>query len=143
MEVVRAASGGPQLLHLGAGVITLLLTVVAVCSLPSLMGYCRRWWVMKLIPGISPCYPVLGNALLLEREGEGKSSLRHSPALGFMEEPALVRCLPGQAGGGMLCHFGFRSPGQRATCAGELCERGWWRGKERNGLNAGLLSVRD
>ncbi|NXE24461.1 CP4V2 protein, partial [Ardeotis kori] len=71
MEVIQGAPEGPQLLHLGAGVITLLLTVVTVCSLPSLMGYWRRWWVMKPIPGVSPCYPVLGNALLLEREGEG------------------------------------------------------------------------
>ncbi|NXE15798.1 CP4V2 protein, partial [Lophotis ruficrista] len=71
MEVMQGAAEGPQLLHLGAGVITLLLTVVTVCSLPSLMGYWRRWWVMKPIPGVSPCYPVLGNALLLEREGEG------------------------------------------------------------------------
>ncbi|XP_009693615.1 PREDICTED: cytochrome P450 4V2-like, partial [Cariama cristata] len=71
MEVVQGATGRPQLLHLGAGVITLLLTVVAVCSLPSLIAYWRRWWMMKSIPGISPCYPVLGNALLLEREGEG------------------------------------------------------------------------
>ncbi|KAF1514401.1 Cytochrome P450 4V2, partial [Eudyptula albosignata] len=70
MEVVQGAAGGPQLLHLGAGVIALLLMVVATCSLPSLMDYWRRWWMMKLIPGISPCYPVLGNALLLEREGE-------------------------------------------------------------------------
>lgn len=81
MEVVQGAAGGPQLLHLGAGVIALLLMVVATCSLPSLMDYWRRWWMMKLIPGISPCYPVLGNALLLEREGEGKGSLRRSPAV--------------------------------------------------------------
>lgn len=81
MEVVQGAAGGPQSLHLEAAVIALLLTVVAVCSLPSLMDYWRRWWVMKPIPGISPCYPVLGNALLLERDGEGKGSSRHSPAV--------------------------------------------------------------
>lgn len=81
MEVVQGAAGGPQVLHLGAGVIALLTTAVAVCCLPSLMDYWRRWWVMKPIPGISPCYPLLGNALLLEREGEGKGSSRRSPAM--------------------------------------------------------------
>ncbi|NWQ69319.1 CP4V2 protein, partial [Neopipo cinnamomea] len=71
MEVVQGSTGRLQLLPLWAGVISLLLTVVVLCSLPSLMSYWRRWWMMKSIPGISPCYPVLGNALLLEREGEG------------------------------------------------------------------------
>lgn len=79
MEVVQEAVGGPQLLYVGAGVIAVLLAVVAVCSLPSLMDYWRRWRVMKPIPGISPCYPVLGNTLLLEREGQGKGSSLHSP----------------------------------------------------------------
>ncbi|XP_010172881.1 cytochrome P450 4V2 [Antrostomus carolinensis] len=71
MEVVQEAAGGPQLLHLGAGVVTLLLTVVTVWSLPSLLDHWRRWWVAKPIPGVSPCYPVLGNAPLFERDGEG------------------------------------------------------------------------
>ncbi|NXP16706.1 CP4V2 protein, partial [Scytalopus superciliaris] len=71
MEVVQGSAERLQLLPLGAGVITLLLTVVAMCSLPSLMSYWRKWWMMRSIPGISPCYPVLGNALLLERTGEG------------------------------------------------------------------------
>ncbi|NXM47334.1 CP4V2 protein, partial [Gymnorhina tibicen] len=60
-----------QLLPWGAGVIALLLTIVTVCSLPSLMEYWRRWRMTNSIPGISPCYPVLGNAMLLERTGEG------------------------------------------------------------------------
>ncbi|NXK29866.1 CP4V2 protein, partial [Piprites chloris] len=71
MEVIQGSTGRLQLLPLGAGVVTLLLTVLFLCSLPSLMSYWRRWWMLKSIPGISPCYPVLGNALLLEREGEG------------------------------------------------------------------------
>ncbi|NWI96821.1 CP4V2 protein, partial [Pitta sordida] len=71
MEVVQASAGRTQLLSLGAGFVTLLLTVVTVCLLPSLFNYCRQWWMMKSIPGASPCYPVLGNALLFEREGEG------------------------------------------------------------------------
>ncbi|KFQ21330.1 Cytochrome P450 4V2, partial [Merops nubicus] len=70
MEVVEGASGGPQLLRLGAGVTALLLTLAIVCSLPSLMEYWRRWRGMKPIPGVSPCYPVLGNALLFDRKGE-------------------------------------------------------------------------
>ncbi|XP_074011149.1 cytochrome P450 4V2 [Numenius arquata] len=71
MEVIQDAVGVPQLLHVGAGVITLLMAVVAVCSLPSLRDYWRQWWVMKPIPGISPCLPVLGNTLLFERDGQG------------------------------------------------------------------------
>ncbi|OPJ71199.1 hypothetical protein AV530_017451 [Patagioenas fasciata monilis] len=35
------------------------------------MDYWRQWWVLKPVPGVSPCYPLLGNALLLERGGEG------------------------------------------------------------------------
>lgn len=75
MEVVLGTAGGTQLLPWVAGSITLLLTVVIMCSLPSLLDFWWRWRVMKPIPGISPCYPVLGNALLLERKGEGRGSL--------------------------------------------------------------------
>ncbi|NXO69306.1 CP4V2 protein, partial [Phainopepla nitens] len=70
MEALEGLSARPQLLPWGAGIIALLLTVVTVCSLPSLMEYWRRWRMMDSIPGISPCYPVLGNAPLLERNGE-------------------------------------------------------------------------
>ncbi|XP_010142523.1 PREDICTED: cytochrome P450 4V2 [Buceros rhinoceros silvestris] len=70
MEVVQGAVGGPQLLRLETGVIAVLLTVVAMCCLPSLREYWRRWWVMKPIPGISPCLPVVGNALQLARGGQ-------------------------------------------------------------------------
>ncbi|KFV82217.1 Cytochrome P450 4V2, partial [Struthio camelus australis] len=62
---------GTHLLSWGTEVAFLLLAVVVVYSLRSLMDYWWRWWVMKPIPGISPCYPLLGNALLFEREGEG------------------------------------------------------------------------
>ncbi|NXH16658.1 CP4V2 protein, partial [Bucco capensis] len=71
MEVMQGDAERPQLLHLGTGVIALLLTVVVVYSLPSLMDYWRRWWVMKPIPGVSPCFPLLGNAPLLKRDGKG------------------------------------------------------------------------
>ncbi|NXY27453.1 CP4V2 protein, partial [Pomatorhinus ruficollis] len=70
MEIVEEFSGKLQLLPWGAGVIALLLTIVTVCSLPSLMEYWRRWRMLNSVPGISPCYPVLGNAPLLERKGE-------------------------------------------------------------------------
>ncbi|NXP55286.1 CP4V2 protein, partial [Heliornis fulica] len=71
MELVLSAAGDPQLLHWGAGVVVLLLTVVAVCAIPFLKDYWRQWRVMKPIPGVGPCYPILGNALLFERTGEG------------------------------------------------------------------------
>ncbi|XP_054149154.1 cytochrome P450 4V2 [Melozone crissalis] len=70
MDVVEGLSGRPQLLPWGAGIIALLVTTVTVCSLPSLMEYWRQWRMLKSIPGASPCYPVLGNALLFERKGE-------------------------------------------------------------------------
>lgn len=70
MEVVEVFSERLQQLPLGAGIIALLLTIVTVLCLPSLMEYWRQWRMMKSIPGISPCYPMLGNALLLERKGE-------------------------------------------------------------------------
>ncbi|KAM9382051.1 cytochrome P450 4V2 [Phaethornis superciliosus] len=71
MEILQGSFGAPPLLHLGSSVAALLLVVVAACALPSLMAYWRQWRVMKPIPGVSPCYPVLGNALVLERDGEG------------------------------------------------------------------------
>ncbi|XP_063012090.1 cytochrome P450 4V2 isoform X1 [Melospiza melodia melodia] len=70
MDVVEGLSGRPQLLPWGAGIIALLVTIVTVCSLPSLMEYWRQRRMLKSIPGASPCYPVLGNALLFERKGE-------------------------------------------------------------------------
>ncbi|NWR56444.1 CP4V2 protein, partial [Bucorvus abyssinicus] len=68
MEVVQGAVGGPRLLHL-ASVVIAVLVVVMVFFWPSLKEHCRRWWVTKLIPGISPCFPVVGNALQLARGG--------------------------------------------------------------------------
>ncbi|NXF87119.1 CP4V2 protein, partial [Eubucco bourcierii] len=71
MEVLWATAGEPQLLHLGAWVITLLVAVVSLWSLPSFRNYCRQWWVMKPVPSVAPCFPVLGNAPFLERSGQG------------------------------------------------------------------------
>lgn len=75
MEITLGSMEGTQLLPWVAGAITLLLTVVTVHFLPSLLNYWWWWWVMKPIPGIRPCYPFVGNALLLERNGEGKDNL--------------------------------------------------------------------
>ncbi|XP_032042300.1 cytochrome P450 4V2 isoform X2 [Aythya fuligula] len=87
MEVVLGTAGGTQLLPWVAGAVTLLLTVVIMCFLPSLLDYWWRWRVMKPIPGISPCYPVLGNALLLERKGEGFFKQLQKYAEDFRKQP--------------------------------------------------------
>ncbi|XP_010220976.1 PREDICTED: cytochrome P450 4V2 [Tinamus guttatus] len=55
----------------GAGLAALLLSAAAARALRALLEHCWHWWVMKPIPGVSPCFPLLGNALLLERNGEG------------------------------------------------------------------------
>ncbi|XP_025898064.1 cytochrome P450 4V2 [Nothoprocta perdicaria] len=68
MEVLPA---GTRLLPWGAGLVALLLTVVMAFSLRSLLDHWWRWWVIKPIPGVSPCLPLLGNALQFERNGEG------------------------------------------------------------------------
>lgn len=97
MEVVEEFSGKLQLLPWGTGVIAVLLTIVTVCSLPSLMEYWRRWRMLNSVPGISPCYPVLGNAPLLERKGEGNGSSH-----GSLATVTSLHCLgfAGGAGGG-------------------------------------------
>ncbi|NXI40981.1 CP4V2 protein, partial [Galbula dea] len=71
MEVMQRVAGGLQLLHLGSWVIAVLLMVLMMYSLPSLMNYGRQWWIMKPIPGVSPCFPLLGNAPFLDRGGKG------------------------------------------------------------------------
>uniref|UniRef100_A0A8C3KKA9 Uncharacterized protein n=1 Tax=Calidris pygmaea TaxID=425635 RepID=A0A8C3KKA9_9CHAR len=105
MEVIQDAVGGPQLLLWGAGVITLLMTVVALCFLPSLRDYWRQWWVMKPIPGVSPCLPVLGNALLLERDGQGKGSSCRSPAARGGASPVPRCCWPFGHLGTLMAHI--------------------------------------
>ncbi|XP_067993026.1 cytochrome P450 4V2 [Melanerpes formicivorus] len=71
MEVLQATAREPQLLHLGAGAITLLLAIVSLWSLPSFRDYWRQWWVMKPIPSVCPSFPVLGHAPFLDRSGKG------------------------------------------------------------------------
>ncbi|XP_027759248.1 cytochrome P450 4V2 [Empidonax traillii] len=101
MEIVQGSMERLQLLPLGAGVITLLLTVVVLCSLPALMTYLRQWWMMKSVPGVSPCYPVVGNALLFEQDGEGffnqlkfySEEFRHLPLFKLWIGPVPVMVL--------------------------------------------------
>ncbi|XP_054238799.1 cytochrome P450 4V2 [Indicator indicator] len=71
MEVLQATARESHLLHLGAGVITLLLALVSLWSLPFFKTYCRQWWVLKAIPDVMPCFPFLGHALLMDRNGSG------------------------------------------------------------------------
>ncbi|MEE6513501.1 hypothetical protein FKM82_021174, partial [Ascaphus truei] len=47
----------------------LLLTLLAFFIFPLLSDYIRKWIIMKPIPGISPCYPIIGNALDLKPNG--------------------------------------------------------------------------
>ncbi|NXA34952.1 CP4V2 protein, partial [Eudromia elegans] len=70
-QVMEVLPAGTRLLPWGAGLVALLLTVVAALSLRTLMDQWWRWWVIRPIPGVSPCYPLLGNAPLFERKGEG------------------------------------------------------------------------
>ncbi|NXU36597.1 CP4V2 protein, partial [Drymodes brunneopygia] len=87
MEIVERFSGRLQMLPLGAGIIALLLTIVTVFALPFLMEYWRQWRMLKSIPGVSPCYPVLGNALVLEQKGEDFFKQLQSYAEGFRSWP--------------------------------------------------------
>ncbi|MBN3317331.1 CP4V2 protein, partial [Atractosteus spatula] len=53
-------------LLLGSAVVTLFLTLLTYKLLGS---YVRKWRQMKPIPGFSPTYPIVGNALHLKRNG--------------------------------------------------------------------------
>lgn len=46
--------------------------LVATVSFLALRNY-RKWKEMKAIPEIRPWYPILGNSLLMDRDGEGKN----------------------------------------------------------------------
>lgn len=138
MEVLEGFSGRPQLLPWGAGVIALLLTIVTVCSLPSLMEYWRRWWMLNSVPGVSPCYPVLGNALLLERKGEGNAGSHCSLAT-----VSSLRCLGfaggTSAGGEVLVWLssGWLWKGSRMSEDVLLPLRLSWLSAERNSVRSG------
>ncbi|XP_062991790.1 cytochrome P450 4V2-like isoform X1 [Elgaria multicarinata webbii] len=63
------AGGGGQALSWGAAAAVLLVAPLAAFAFRWLRTYYRRWQEMKLVPGISPCYPLLGNVPLFERNG--------------------------------------------------------------------------
>ncbi|XP_043401750.1 cytochrome P450 4V2 [Chelonia mydas] len=70
MGAVQLPQEGDRLLYWGAGVVTLLFTLLAAFTFRLLPDYLGKWKALKPIPGLSPCYPLLGNALLFERKGE-------------------------------------------------------------------------
>ncbi|NWI15096.1 CP4V2 protein, partial [Crypturellus soui] len=70
-EMMEGLPVSARLLPWGASLAALLLSVVVVLALRALMEHWWRWWVIKPIPGVSPCYPLVGNAPLFERNGEG------------------------------------------------------------------------
>ncbi|CAM4551987.1 cytochrome P450 4V2-like [Caretta caretta] len=70
MGALQLPQEGDRLLYWGAGAVTLLFTLLAAFTFRLLPGYLGKWKALKPIPGLSPCYPLLGNALLFERKGE-------------------------------------------------------------------------
>ncbi|CAM4548245.1 unnamed protein product [Lepidochelys olivacea] len=70
MGALQLPQEGDRLLYWGAGAATLLFTLLAAFTCRLLPGYLGKWKALKPIPGLSPCYPLLGNALLFERKGE-------------------------------------------------------------------------
>ncbi|XP_067407697.1 cytochrome P450 4V2-like isoform X2 [Emydura macquarii macquarii] len=70
MGALPLAQEGDRLLYWGAGAVTLLFALLAAFALRLLLHYIGKWLALKPIPGLSPCYPLLGNALLFERKGE-------------------------------------------------------------------------
>ncbi|XP_060679852.1 cytochrome P450 4V2-like [Hemiscyllium ocellatum] len=54
----------------GAVLCAVFLTVLAGLAVHLFADYVRKWNQMKRIPGLSPTYPILGNALLFKPSGE-------------------------------------------------------------------------
>lgn len=63
----------------GVAVLALIVTMLGAFASRFLLYHYRRWKIMQAIPGISPSYPLLGNALLLEADGAGKDSQALTP----------------------------------------------------------------
>ncbi|XP_078074140.1 cytochrome P450 4V2-like [Mustelus asterias] len=57
-------------LPLGAVFSAVFLTLLAALAFHLFGDYVRKWNTMKRIPGLSPTYPILGNALLFKPSGE-------------------------------------------------------------------------
>ncbi|KAM5194429.1 cytochrome P450 4V2 [Mantella aurantiaca] len=66
-----------------------LLTLLVIKIMPFLSDYIHKWNIMKPIPGFSPCFPLLGNALQFKPSGrdffcelvENTEKFRHLPLL--------------------------------------------------------------
>uniref|UniRef100_A0A452H4Q1 Uncharacterized protein n=1 Tax=Gopherus agassizii TaxID=38772 RepID=A0A452H4Q1_9SAUR len=70
MGALQLAPEWDRLLYWGAGAVTLLFVLLAAVTCRLLLAYLGKWKALKPIPGVRPCYPLLGNALLFERKGE-------------------------------------------------------------------------
>ncbi|XP_015280489.1 PREDICTED: cytochrome P450 4V2 [Gekko japonicus] len=70
MELLQKFSEGGQLFYWGTAAVALLATLLVASASRLLLCYFRVWQEMKPIPGVSPCYPFLGNVLIFERDGE-------------------------------------------------------------------------
>ncbi|CAJ0968910.1 unnamed protein product [Ranitomeya imitator] len=62
-----ALSEDVHLIWLSAAIV--LLTLLAISATPFLTEYIRKWNIMKPIPGFSPTYPIIGNALRFKPNG--------------------------------------------------------------------------
>ncbi|XP_078404874.1 cytochrome P450 4V2-like [Cetorhinus maximus] len=63
-------SGGMEALPANAVLSVVFLTLLAALAFHLCSDYVRKWNRMKRIPGLSPTYPILGNALLFKPSGE-------------------------------------------------------------------------
>lgn len=50
----------------------ILLTLLVITIMPFLSDYIHKWTIMKPIPGVSPCFPLIGNALQFKPSGRGR-----------------------------------------------------------------------
>uniref|UniRef100_A0ACB8E7G4 Uncharacterized protein n=1 Tax=Sphaerodactylus townsendi TaxID=933632 RepID=A0ACB8E7G4_9SAUR len=69
MELLQRIEVDGRLFYWGAAAVALLATLLAASSSRLLLDFFRSWRELRLIPGISPCYPLLGNVPLFERDG--------------------------------------------------------------------------
>ncbi|KAL8207354.1 UNVERIFIED_CONTAM: hypothetical protein K2H54_055044 [Gekko kuhli] len=81
MELLQKISEGGQLFSWGTAAVALLVTLLAASVSRLLFAYFRAWQELKPIPGISPCYPLLGNAPAFERDGEVLRTTGRPPIL--------------------------------------------------------------
>ncbi|XP_074848991.1 cytochrome P450 4V2 [Carettochelys insculpta] len=70
MGPLQLAPDGGRLLCWGAGVVALLCALLAAATCRLLLDYLGKWKAVKPLPGLSPCYPLLGNPQFYARSGE-------------------------------------------------------------------------